>query len=122
MGDPHRAKRRFTEAASVAAHALERASADLELAVKTAVTNVTRQHDLDVSAPLAAAVQAVGIATTALHVQVAMAKAEDLGNTFWSQGYKAKATIQRQINKSADTQAWPDLSETDATIAMIQAK
>ena len=52
-----------------------------------------------------------------------MRKAEGpdaLGKAFWSQGYKARASIQRELNKSADTQALPDLSETDATIAMLQ--
>ena len=86
----------------------------------------SRQHDLDVSVPLTAAVQAVGIAATAL--RVAMTKAESLGKAYWSQTEQATtkktATIQREINKSAPiaTHALPDLSETDATIAMIQAK
>ena len=67
LTDAEHSPRDVTEAAAIAAHALERAKADLKLVVKTDVTNVTLQHDRDVSAPLVAAVQAVGIATTALH-------------------------------------------------------
>ena len=51
-----------------------------------------------------------------------MAKAEHLGNALWPQGGQATTTIQKEINKSAATQALLDLSETDATIAMTQAK
>ena len=43
LTDGEHSPRNVMEAAAVAAHALERASADLKIPVKTAVANVTRQ-------------------------------------------------------------------------------
>ena len=67
----------------------------------------------------------MGIATTAL--QVAIRKAEEPDSkAYWSHPNRVvvrkPGAIQIKINKSADTQALPDLSITDATIAMVQAK
>jgi hypothetical protein len=142
LNDAEHFPQNVTEAAAVAAHALERASAYLEITVKTAVAKATRQEEeangyvvirgvvwndtrkfSDLSATMAAAAQAVGTAATV--ATIAMTKAERLGKAYWRghcDPFKNTATIQIKMNKSADTQALPDLSETEATIAMVQAK